>query len=201
MDEVLTITAITAGAYVGTNLDNLLLLVTFHSRYKDQSSAVTAAYVAVMILVGALGFLIGKGGNLIPIDYLGLLGIIPMLIGVWALLQLLRRPPQKQKSETVTSFGIKAVFLAVFMTQLSNGTDSIITFSILFADSGDTPDLVIVLAFFGMVCLFAWLAFYLLKHRKTSDILQRYGHYATPFILILVGYYILSNTATDLMPG
>jgi cadmium resistance protein CadD (predicted permease) len=52
-----------------------------------------------------------------------------------------------------------------------------------------------------MIGVFAWLARYSLKHRGFASILERYGVYVTPFILILVGLYIISNTATDLVPG
>lgn len=89
----------------------------------------------------------------------------------------------------------------VLMTQLSNGADSIITFSVFLADSKDATDYLIVPTFLMMVCLFAWIAYYSLNHRKFSEMLERYGRYVTPFILILVGVYILSNTAGDLVAG
>jgi len=201
MGEILTIIAIASGAFIGTNLDNLVLLVALHSRYEKHSRIVTASYFTGMILIAVISLAIGKAGAFIPIAWLGMLGVIPMMIGVFALWQLVQNKQVGDAVGNVSNSSGQAVFLAVLTTQLSNGADSIITFSIFFADSSDSADYLIALAFLGMICVFAWLAFYLLKHRKLGRLLSRYGQYVTPFILILVGFYILSNTASDLMPG
>lgn len=201
MGETLTIIGVTVGAFIGTNLDNLVLLVALYSGYKQQSRMVTAGYITGMTLIGLICFIIGEAGEAIPVAYLGMLGVVPMGMGIMALFQLFKR----HQTGKVTSAGINAgpwtVFVTTFMTQLSNGTDSIITFSIFLADSSDGADYLIASTFLVMVALFALLANYSLKHRKVSDFLGHYGPYITPFILILVGIFILSNTASDMMPG
>ncbi len=130
-----------------------------------------------------------------------MLGVLPIFMGVMALFQLSRN----RHAEGATGFAIensrKTIFAVVLMTQLSNSADSIITFSVFLAESTQTSDYLIVLTFLAMTAVFAGIAYYLLKHRRLSDILDRYGQYVTPFILILVGLYIISNTASDLMPG
>ena len=201
MFEVLTIISITAGAYIGTNLDNLILLVALHQRYEKHPRVVTAGYFAGMLLIGVICLVIGEAGELIPVSYLGLLGVIPISIGSLALIQLFRKNKSSDSAGVVAGIGAYATFATVLMTQLSNGADSIITFSVLLADSKDTSDYMIMPTFLAMVGVFACLAVYSLKHRRLSEFLSRYGSYLTPFILILVGIYILSNTATDLMPG
>jgi len=201
MNEVLTIIAVSSGAFIGTNLDNLILLVAFYSRYQKQSGMVASGYICGMLLIAAIAFAIGKGGELIPLAYLGLLGLIPMGFGVFALVQLFKKVQTDKSADTVLQVGHKAVFLSVLLTQLSNSSDSIITFSVFLADSQDHADIIIALAFLGMTCTFAWLAYFSLRHRKLNDVLSRYGPYLTPFILVLVGFYILSNTASDLLPG
>lgn len=201
MLEVLSIVAIAAGAFIGTNLDNLILLVALHRRYADHSRMVTAGYFTGMILIGVICLVIGEVGELIPVAYLGLLGMIPILIGVNALIQLLRNKQSGDTTSLTTANNRHAVFIAVLMTQLSNSADSIITFSVLLADSADLADYLIAPTFLAMSGVFAWVGLYALKHRGLSDFLERFGSYLTPFILILVGVYILSNTATDLLPG
>lgn len=201
MDDVLTIITVTSGAFIGTNLDNLILLVALYSRYEKHPTTVTAGYFGGMIIIGIICFVIGFGGTFIPISYLGMLGVLPIFMGVMALFQLSRN----RHAEVATGFAIensrKTIFAVVLMTQLSNSADSIITFSVFLAESTQTSDYLIVLTFLAMTAVFAGIAYYLLKHRRLSDILDRYGQYVTPFILILVGFYIISNTASDLMPG
>ena len=198
MIELLIIVAIAAGAFIGTNLDNLLLLVTFYSRYPDHTATVTGAYAAGMLLIGVLCVIIGEGGGLIPIDYLGLLGIVPISIGAIGLLQLFRKPKDNDVAQRVAGNQRKAVFLAVMLTQLSNGADTIITFSVFLADSTDRADYFIIPTFFVMVLLFSALARFALKHPRLKHFLDRFGRYITPLILVLVGWYILSDTASDL---
>jgi cadmium resistance protein CadD (predicted permease) len=201
MLDILTIVAIAAGAFIGTNLDNLVLLMALYSRYDQKAGIVAAGYFAGMLLIGAVCIVIGEAGELFPLAYLGMLGVIPIFIGVLALIKLFLGKTTNEPHDTSVKHSHLAIFMAVLMTQLGNGADSIITFSVLYADSTDRSDYLIILTFFSMICLFAWLAYYSLTHRKLSEILVKYGHYVTPFILILVGVYILLNTASDLTPG
>ena len=130
-----------------------------------------------------------------------MLGVVPIALGIMALFQLFQNKQTEETNKLASEISHKTVFLSVLIIQLSNGADSIITFSIFLAESTDATDYLIALTFLGMTGVFAWLAYYLLKHRKLGDLVNRYGHYVTPFILILVGVYILSNTASDLIPG
>lgn len=198
MIEAITITAVTAAAFVATNMDNLVLLVAFYSRYKKQVKTVTAGYVCGMLLIGVLSYVIGKGGDWISTNYLGMLGIIPMSIGVIGLIQLFTPKTDNKSTAAHWRRNQKAIYFAVLMTQLSNGTDTIITLSVLLADSADKMDYFIALAFVVMILLFSALANYSLKHPGVSHFLDRFGRYLTPVILVLVGWYILTNTATDL---
>ena len=201
MLEVLTVIGVTAGAFIGTNLDNLILLVALYARFPRRPGTVAMGYIAGMLLVGAISIAIGEGGDLISIDSLGMLGVVPIALGIMALFQLFQSKQSGKTLKPASEVSSKAVFMSVLATQLSNGADSIITFSIFLAESTDATDYLIALTFLGMTGVFTWLAYYLLKHRKLSDAVDRYGHYVTPFILILVGVYILTNTATDLIPG
>ena len=201
MYDVLTIIAVTAGAFIGTNLDNLILLVALYSRFPQRTRMVATGYISGMLLIGLISVVVGEGGNLIPLDSLGMLGVVPIALGIMALFQLFQNRQSGETGKLASEVSNKAVFFSVLTTQLSNGADSIITFSIFLAESTDATDYLIALTFLGMTGVFGWLAYYLLKHRKISDVVDRYGPYVTPFILILVGVYILSNTASDLIPG
>ena len=201
MGDVLIIVGVGAGAFIGTNLDNLLLLVAMYARYPQQSGTVVAGYVFGMVLICLIALLLGETGDYVPLDWLGLLGLVPMTMGILALWKLFR----KSAAETTDSFAEcdsrRTIFSLLASTQLSNGADTIITFTILFAESGDPADYLLVPTFLAMIGVFSGLAYYSVKQAKLGRVLRRYGQYVTPFILILVGFYILSNTASDLVPG
>jgi len=201
MGGFLIIVGVGAGAFIGTNLDNLLLLVAMYARYPQQSGTVTAGYVFGMILICLVALLLGETGDYIPLDWLGLLGFIPMTMGTIALWKLFRKSGAGTTDGFTVSDSPRTIFSLLVSTQLSNGADTIITFTILFAESGDPADYVLVPTFLAMIGVFSGLAYYSVKKAKLGRILRRYGQYATPVILILVGFYILSNTASDLVPG
>lgn len=192
------IIAVTAGAFVATNLDNLILLIALFARFERRQKLVAAGYFAGMLIIGAIGLAIGKATDLFPVEYLGYLGIIPVWLGVSALIKLYRG---NSAGSNIREDKDHAVFAATLITQLSNGSDTVVTFSILFADSNPATDWLIALSFVLMLFVFASTAYFSLRHRWLSNTLERYGKYITPFILISVGLYVLSNTATDMLPG
>lgn len=198
---MLTIVAVTSSAFVATNLDNLILLVALFSRYQQRPLHVAFGYFAGMLIILAVSMVIGKASEMIPVAYLGFLGIIPVLIGVTALVRLFRGVGSDSGSGELKVEGSFAVFAATLVTQLSNGADTVVTFSILFADSLDAADYWMGLAFILMLCVFASTAYYSRRHPWLSGLLKRYGHYVTPFILITIGLFVLSNTAMDVIPG
>ncbi len=201
MNELLIIIGVTAGAFLATNLDNLLLLATMYSRYFRHPWTVTAGYFAGMTLIAVITIMIGEVGEFIPLAYLGLLGVIPMMMGLLALWKLFRHSEAEAVESKFAGNSALAIFFALIAIQLSNGTDTIITFSTLYADSSDPSDYIVLPTFYAMVTIFSGLAYYSVRHPKLSQVLSRYGRYVTPFILIFVGYYIFSDTASDLVPG
>ena len=198
MDTVIVI-AIAASAFIATNLDNLVLLVGLLGRYSDRRYEVVFAYLAAALIIGALSFYIGKLANNFPVNYIGLLGVFPVTIGIFEVVRLFRNKGVV-RDPTAAGIGSTAV-AATLLTQLSNGADTIVTFSVLFADANELADNLVALAFIGMALVFGLVACGVLKYNWLSRPIQLYGHYITPLILITVGLFVLSNTALDLMPG
>ena len=199
--SLLSIIPIVVGAYFATNLDNFTLLVVLLARYRNRTSSVVAGYLACMLILGLISFGIGRAADIVPVRYLGLLGLIPVSIGVVGVLELLRsREHEPAKEETPIDRG-KSVFFVSLLTQIGNGGDTIVTLSILFADSSPLADIIVIFTLAAMAVIFVIVAIYAVEHRAVSRWIERYAHRVTPFILIIVGAYILANTATDLLPG
>ena len=199
MLDVAFVIAIVAGAFIATNLDNLVLLIGLFGRYADRRYEVTFGYLSGMLIIAALTYYVGRLAGTIPVTYLGLLGVIPILIGLTEILRLFRNKGVI-RDPVAPGAGSTAV-AATLLTQLGNGTDTIVTFSVLFSDSNDLGDHLVLACFTGMVLLFVLIAQLALRHPWLSRPTQLYGHYITPLILIAVGVYVLTNTALDMLPG
>jgi cadmium resistance protein CadD (predicted permease) len=201
MNSMLTIIPVAAAAYIATNLDNLALLVTLLARHRNQTGFVAGGYLVCMMILGFAGFWIGAAAGTAPVEYLGLLGLVPVSIGVMELVRLRRGKTNEATSEVALVDGGRSVFMATLISQIGNGADTLITFGALFADSMPGGDVLIVLTLAAMAVIFLLIALYGVRHPALQHWIHRHAPHLTPYILIVVGLYILANTATDLLPN
>ena len=201
MNNLIQIIPVAAGAFIATNLDNFALLVTFLVRYRDRTLIVAGAYFTSIFLLGLTGYAIGSAAATAPVEYLGWLGLMPMAIGTAGVVRLVReRTSSELTREAVTGHG-RTVFLTTLMSQLGNGGDTIITFGALFADSNQLSDTLIILTLTAMAIIFFLSARHAIRHPAIEERVENLARYLTPFILIIVGTYIVANTATDVLPA
>ena len=200
MNSLIAIIPIAAGAYVATNLDNFILLVALLARYRNHTSNVIAGYFACVLIVGFVGLGIGKASHIAPVEYLGLLGFVPISIGAVELIQLRRRKAKVTVAKEKSVDGLQKVFMATLFSQLGNGADTIIIFGVLFIDSMPSADILTIFTLATMAVIFVFVGIYAVRHPALCEWIDRYAYRAMPFVLIIVGVYILANTATDLLP-
>ena len=201
MDIALIIVPITAGAFIATNLDNLVLLVSLLARYRGNHFHVIAAYLSCAFVLVLMGFSVAAAADLAPVEYLGLLGLVPITIGATGIVRMFQGQAAVASGENTVIGGVRSAFVATFFIQLSNGADTVVTLGALFADSAPRSNFLIVLTLAAMAVIFVLVATYAVRHPLLNKWIERYGPWVTPFILIFVGTYILTNTATDLLPA
>lgn len=199
MPDMVLVVAVAGSAFIATNLDNLVLLVALFGRYSDRRYEIAFGYLAAMLIVLAITFVVGKIAGNAPVNYVGLLGIFPVVIGLVELGRVFRNRGVVH-DPVATGIGSTAI-AAALLTQLSNSADTIVTFSVLFSDSNEVGDQLVLASFGGMALLWVLIAQQALRHSWLSRPIQLYGHYITPLILITVGLFVLSNTALDMLPG
>ena len=200
MNSLITIVPIAASAYVATNLDNFILLVSLLARYRNHTAKVVAGYFVCMMIVGFTGYWIGAAASVAPVEYLGLLGIVPISIGAYELVQLRRGTVKTTVATDKSAGGVQKVFMTTLISQLGNGADTIVIFGVLFTDSMPSADMLIILTLAAMAVTFVIVGIYAVRHPALNKWVDRYAHRAMPFVLIIVGVYVLANTASDLLP-
>ena len=199
MDAFLTLFGVVTLAFASTNLDNLLLLVGWRLGRTVSGLELFTGYLLGMLGVLLLAILIGLIGYLFPLEYLGYLGIVPMLLGLRLLAQQFRTTLEKASPASRPSQGASAAgVLALASTQLSNGVDTVLVFAPLLADSRLIFDAQIAGLFLLLMLLWFGLAQLLSAHAARLPAIERLGAWLAPLVMIGVGLYILSNTATDM---
>lgn len=191
-------TVLPAGvAFVATNLDDFVLLMVFFSQVPSRFSyrqIFWGRYLgfAALVALSLPGFF---GGLVLPKAYIGLLGLVPIAIGLkqWlkpsdeAEVQLAKAPKLPL---------VNAQMAAIAGITLANGGDNIGIYVSLFA--GQTwAELGLTLLVFGvLVALWYWLAQALVSHPLVGNRLTTVGHRLIPLILIGLGLFILIDSET-----
>ena len=192
----LTIFALVAGTFAGTNMDNLAILVGWMVSGHVARSHIAAGYalsIATVIFVSAI---LGLSSKVIPVQWIGWLGVIPIGLGAWSLIGQFRGGADEGGAPAVAG---SAAMFGVAATLVANSVDTVIVFSPLLVDTRDDLDpwLVGVLAVTGVIWFL--LAMLLSRTAARMQLISRIAGWITPFIMIGVGLYILSNTATDVL--
>jgi cadmium resistance transport/sequestration family protein len=201
-------TAIAEGitAFIATNIDDIIILLLFFAQVDAnfrRRHIVVGQYLGFTLLIFASlpGFF---GGLVVPREWIGLLGLLPIAIG---LKQLLNRQADTEDVQTVTGafespspLTHKKSFLStVFSPQtykvaavtVANGGDNISIYIPIFAGSTLIRLGVILSVFFLMVGVWCAIAFSLTRHPAIARVLSRYGHVIVPYVLIALGLFIL----------
>jgi cadmium resistance protein CadD (predicted permease) len=201
MTNLIGIVPIAVGAYLATNMDNFILLAALLARYRRRTISVVAGYFICTLILVIIGLGISVIADYVPIRYLGLLGIVPICLGVVEFVRMYRGKEELSAATETSVDSNHRVFLTTLVSQLGNGTDTILIFGILFADSTPAADAITMFTLAAMAITFVLVALYAVRHPALSSVISRYAGHVLPFILIIVGFYVLANTATDTLPN
>jgi len=128
-------------AFAATNIDDIFVVTLFFSQTgRDFRSAhiVARQYLGftALVAISLVGFF---GGRILPRDWIGLLGFLPIFIGIRRWIHR-HDPPQRPKSSVASTITVASVTFA-------NGGDNIGVYTPLFASS-DAARLTITLFVF-----------------------------------------------------
>lgn len=207
------VTAITTGitAFTATNIDDIVILMLFFAQVNAtfrRRHIIAGQYLGftALIIASLPGFF---GGLIVPRPWVGLLGLVPIAIGLSRLIN-----PKNDASEVQTVAGGVAQSPAntnlvstlasllnpqtynVAAVTFANGGDNIGIYVPLFASSNLASLGVILSVFFLLVGVWCYVAYQLTRHPAVANVLTRYGDAIVPFVLIGLGIFILLESGT-----
>jgi cadmium resistance protein CadD (predicted permease) len=192
MVDVLGIVAI--AAFAATDIDDLfLLMMFFSSRIYPARQVVIGQHLGIgaLVSVSIIGSLIAL---VIPTYIIGLLGIIPIAIGIKELVD-------RKRDESISMQTVKRknrsnlAFLTVASVTISNGGDNIGVYVPLFSKYSTVGQITMVAAIFiAMTAVWCIIAYYLVNHPLLASRVRRIGSIIMPFALIGLGMYILIDS-------
>lgn len=196
MPQLVTAVFTGAVAFSATNIDDIVILLLFFSQVNSTFTPrhiVTGQYLGftVLVLASVPGLF---GGLILPPQLIGLLGLIPIAIGISSLVN--QEDSEAVETETEQSEHSMTGFLSpqtysVAAVTIANGSDNISVYVPLFASSNVGSFLVIIAVFFLLLGVWCYAAYKFTYQKAIASILTQYANYLIPFVLIALGAFIV----------
>lgn len=194
----LVITSLIAtSVFVATNIDDLILLGVFFAIatksptqkqfYGPVSAIVLGQFLGIGFLI-VISLLAGSISLIIPADYIRLLGILPLALGLYQLW------PQGNADDSRPSLPVKISATTVTLITVANGGDNVGVYSPLFATQTLEETTLTVGIFALMTGLWLVISYWISAHPYTGAVIQRYAPRLLPFVLIGLGIFILFDS-------
>ncbi|WP_144112730.1 cadmium resistance transporter [Paraburkholderia sp. BCC1886] len=203
---MLSLTLLAIGAYVATNIDNLFVLLAFLAEAGSRRRHVIAGQC-----IGSLGLVIGSALlaavlTHLPAGYVGLLGFLPVGLGLVKLGQRFgngrverrqHEPAQSSIDPPLPPFPkTGSTSWTVVAVALANGSDNLAVYVPLYAGHSHTEGALISLTFVVMIGLWCAGAVWLVKHPLLGAPIRRYGEALLPLILLTIGVSVIAQNDT-----
>ena len=188
------LTAIITGvvAFIATNIDDIVILLVFFSQVDENFRPwhiVVGQYLGFTILI--IFSLPGLfGGLILPQSWIGLLGLIPIAIGISSLVNKETEQLADVNQEITLSF-LKPQIYTVAAITVANGSDNISIYIPLFSSTQLESFLIIIGLFFLLLAIWCYAAYQLTHQQKIANFLTKYGNYLVPFVLMSLGIVIV----------
>ncbi|MDK8643773.1 MULTISPECIES: CadD family cadmium resistance transporter [Niallia] len=202
------------GAFIVTNIDDIFVLMLLFSQAKTHAKTSDGRKVNMKtknnlinpreIVIGQyLGFsllvlisLLGTFGvMLIPKQWVGLLGLIPIFLGI----KLFIKGEDEDEGAILSSLNsgkFNKLFMSIAFITFANGGDNIGIYVPYFSTLNISELVVTVIIFLLMVAIWCFLGYRLAAFRHVSEILEKYGRWIIPIVFVGLGIYIMVENET-----
>ncbi len=184
-------------AYASSNLDNVLVLIALLNAPDLSRRAVIGGHLAGILIVALAVGGLALTPELISPDHVGLLGVIPLAMGAARLFQLVRGSGL-ELADISPRRGASGFSQATTL-HVTGSADTLAVFGPLIVDSLPSARPALGATFLVAAALLACAAVLLSRRRTAVAMLSRGGAWTAPVIMVLVGAYVLADTADDLL--
>ena len=177
-------------AYTGTNIDDIfVIMILLAQAAKGMKGQIVAGHflgVGILTVISMLG---AFGLQNLPLKYVGILGLVPIGLGIKAWLDY------KKGSDDDDAPDAHAVsLLSMAMITLGNGADNVGVYIPLFTAFSSAERIGAVVVFAVMTVLWVFLSNALAEFPKVKVAVGQYKNIIIPAVFILLGVYIIMDS-------
>ena len=193
MDSLLATVGTAVGLFVGTNIDDMMVLAVLSASSRATGrprrwEIWAGQYLGIAILVG-VSFAASRGLDRIPQGWLWLLGLIPLSLGIYKLAAAIHAHRRGERPPAPAPGGLPGVTGLI----VANGGDNVAAYAPVFATMGAAAAAVTIAVFAVGVAIWCLAGSWLVSHHRVTQTLERWGHWIIPVIYILIGLYIFQK--------
>ena len=204
---------VAAAAFVGTNVDNTVVAMAMVAgapleRARRIAIGQIIGFVVLVVVSAAAAAVLYEFSTAV----VGLLGLVPLAIGVRGLVGLARRHPggeaeanavpgapagaQKRRRRRPEERAVGRSLTAAALVTIAAGGDNLAVYIPLFRVGGASNIGVIVAVFMAGEALVTWVVLSGGRHPRARGAMERLGHVAVPILLCCVGILVLVQAGT-----
>ncbi|MEV7327128.1 cadmium resistance transporter [Micromonospora sp. NPDC093244] len=188
MIDLLGTAAGAAVVFAATDIDDIVILTLFFVAARTGGrprpwQIVTGQYLGIGALALASA-VVAAGLLVVPEPWTGLLGLLPIALGVRA---LARRDDDETPAVVASTLGVAGVTIA-------NGADNVAVYVPVFRALGPADSAIFLLMFVLLIALWCAAGAWLGGHPRVVRLVERAGHWLVPAIFIGIGVVILAGS-------
>lgn len=198
--SLLVVLGIAAVVFASTNVDDIFLSSAFFADPHLTTRSVLIGQLAGIGLLVAASALAALAAIAVPAEWVALLGLVPLALGIRKLWLLRRDGGDGEVSDASDMRGREhglerrthSEVFAVAGVTIANGGDNLSVYIPLFAS--DLRLIPVYAAVFAvMTAVWCAAGYALVNNRVAGQHVRQYGHIVLPFVLIALGLYVASD--------
>jgi cadmium resistance protein CadD (predicted permease) len=210
MKNVATIVLITVEAFVATDIDDMVVLTILFLSFRTSGTPrprqiVLGQFLGFSVLIGISG-IAALGLAVIPVRWVGLLGTVPLALGVYGLWSACHDGPGQPAVPAFRLVRGRSGPLAIAVATVSAGGDNITIYTPLLRTLGWPSSAVAPVVLFAMLGIWCAIGAVIGTSKAVVAVLSRLGRILVPILYICIGALliidsgVLSDLARLLLP-
>lgn len=181
-------------SYIGTSIDHIIVLILLFNqtqhRKRDDVSIISAVFVGFTLIV-LISLAARFGLSLFEPDWIGLLGLIPIGLGIRVLFKPVDDEQEAQEKISHSFSRHRSQFISVFFLMLAFGGDNLGVYIPLFASLDWVGITVTLLIYYGLTGIMLAAAYKISEVKQINQFIEKYERWLVSFVFILLGLFIL----------
>lgn len=181
-------------SYIGTSIDHIIVLILLFNqtqhRKRDDLSIISAVFVGFTLIV-LVSLAARFGLSLFEPEWIGLLGLIPIGLGIRVLFKPADDEKEAQEKISHSFSRHQSQFISVFFLMLAFGGDNLGVYIPLFASLNWLEIGVTLLIYYMLTGLMLAGAYKISEVKQINQFIEKYERWLVSGVFILLGLFIL----------